>query len=82
MKNLIAQTTEQCGPPSGNPARARSLWTIDPRPLSLHWDNKPGSLSLLSSLHVPLTWSFPVFPSPSLLFAAIDLHIINLCQLL
>lgn len=61
MKNLIAQTMERCGPPSGNPARARSLWTIDPRPLSLHWYNKPSSLSLLSSLHVLLTWSFPVF---------------------
>lgn len=81
MKNLIAPATELYGPSTGNPVRTHSLWTIDLRPLSPHWYNKPSILPLLS-LHVSLTWSFPVFPIPSLLFAAIDLHIINLCQLL
>lgn len=65
MKNLIAQTTEQCGPPSGNPARARSLWTIDPRPLSLHWYNKPSSLSrLFSSMCCSLGLFLLSFASP------------------
>lgn len=63
MKNLIAPAAEQYGPSTGNPARAHSLWTIDPRPLSLHWYNKPSSLSLLSSLHVSLLFLF-LYPFP------------------
>lgn len=49
LKNLIAQATEQHSPPSGNPARAPILRTIDPGPsLSTGTINTALSLSLLS----------------------------------
>lgn len=81
-KNLIAEATEQHGPPSGNPARAHSLRTIDP---SLFIGTIHSSLCLFSPF--PSCIAYLVFfcfsvSKTSLLFASIDLRIINLCQLL
>lgn len=63
LKNLIAQVSEQHGPPSGNPARAPSLRTIDLGPsLSIGTINTALSLSPLSfPLMYRLLFSFPLF---------------------
>lgn len=81
-KNLIAQATEQDGPPSGNPARADSLQTIDPEPsLVIDTINTAVSDSSLPPCIAHFVFSCFSGSKISLLFASIDLHIINLCQL-